>query len=86
MSVKPQFTDEVSMRLDVLLSQYMQTHGNQMHPVLCPPWREPGRRPKEPADAAANPAGPSPDGFSCILGSIHNPQNSLTEGDSYVSN
>ena len=45
MLTQPHFTADVSARLDVLLSVYLQAHGVEPHPIACPPWRNHGGQP-----------------------------------------
>jgi len=38
------FTTDVSARLDLLLTKYLQAKRVELHPIECPPWRNHGRQ------------------------------------------
>jgi hypothetical protein len=54
MLTEPHFTNDISARLDLLLSQYLQAKRVELHPLACPPWRNHGRQTMERDYASCN--------------------------------
>ena len=54
MLTEPHFPADVSERLDLMLSQYLQANRGELHPSACPPWRNHGRQFGEQDQASFN--------------------------------